>query len=988
MMSSPAIFKTLIVCYLLIPITLAGQTKADSLSKIIANHPDDTAKISHYLSLHDELKSENPSSALEPLEKALYLSEILGFNKGKAQSLLAIGNLQYTKGNYDSALNVYIKTQHLAQKHQFRSLAVEALCGQGNVLNDLRRLNESDSIINVALDIALKDPIDSAMASLCFHSIGNNSFINNQFDRALAYYQKAILYNTNNDRRAASTYLNIGSIHYSFEEFEKAEAYYLKGLEKSQGAKVKDMTALLHGRLAMLYRRLMDFNEARRYNLLALSHFELINDKGNMSHIHSNLALIHKDLKDYDQALDEYNKCLSLLKDINLTLGICYTLNNMGEIYFEKKEFKKAIEFFTEAKEASNHAGVLIISSEASGFLSKIYEQLGDYKKAYTYQVEYKALTDSLSSQTNKSRMAELEEKYQNEQKQQEIELLSAENQIASLELQKQANLRNYLILGAFLLVLLIGLIYSRYQVKARANAKLKELDHLKTNFFTNISHEFRTPLTLILSPVQKLLQMKNDGETQQQLSIIHRNASHLVELTNQLLDLSKLEAGKLSLEISKGDLRDLLTTTAASFESLADAQQIQFEVEIDQAPTVAYYDRDKIHKILNNLLSNAFKFTPQQGSITLKTQVNNGIIHISITDSGPGINASDQELIFQRFQQSSTTDPNAAGTGVGLTLSKELAVLHKGDLELESSNAEGTKFTLHFPINKNHYPASTLVESLPEVQNDQQQVNAQDEIASEQLSGHEQIILIVEDNADLRNHMTSLLKDLFTVKQATNGKEGITMAEEIVPDVIISDLMMPELDGIELCNALKENEKTSHVPIILLTAKADRETKLSGLKVGADDFLTKPFDNEELLVRVDNLISQRKKLQEKFAQKLTLSPSNIESESPSEQFIRKALEIVDQHLSNSAFTVEQFQEEMAMSRMQLHRKLKALIGFSASEFIRDIRLQRAADLLGQNGISVSEVAYSCGFNSTSYFTQCFKEKYGKSPSQYLKKAS
>jgi DNA-binding response OmpR family regulator len=246
--------------------------------------------------------------------------------------------------------------------------------------------------------------------------------------------------------------------------------------------------------------------------------------------------------------------------------------------------------------------------------------------------------------------------------------------------------------------------------------------------------------------------------------------------------------------------------------------------------------------------------------------------------------------------------------------------------------------------------------------------------------------ILVVEDNKDLSAHISNLLKPKYHVRHAYNGKAGVESAIKHIPDLIITDLMMPKMDGISLNKAIKNNEKTSHIPVVFLTAKADRNTKLESLKTGADDFLVKPFDNEELLVRIENIITQRQKLQQKFAQTLTLSPSKIEIQSKEEAFIKKALEVVDYNLSNSEFSVESFQKEMGMSRMQLHRKLKALTNFSASEFIRDIRLQRAADLLTNKDLNINEIAYSCGFNSPSYFTQCFSQKFGASPSKHSSK--
>ncbi|MEM8847609.1 MAG: ATP-binding protein [Bacteroidota bacterium] len=474
----------------------------------------------------------------------------------------------------------------------------------------------------------------------------------------------------------------------------------------------------------------------------------------------------------------------------------------------------------------------------------------------------------------------------------------------------------------------------------------------------------------------------KNDKETANALSVIRRNAKVLTNLTNQLLDLSKLEAGKLSLHVAEGDFKSFLKVVCASFDSLAAAHNVEFARDLDDTPELAYFDEDKVQKILNNLLSNAFKFTSQEGKVTIRAFKDQRQVSITIQDTGAGISTKDQELIFKRFHQNKTNTANTGGTGVGLTLSKELALLHHGDISVKSEEGIGSTFTFHFPIKKSAYQPHEIQEvHAQSIEPITKPTTIELDEDKEGIASTDKIVLIVEDNPDLSNHMRSLLKDEFTVKQSANGKLGVLDALEIVPDIIVSDLMMPEVDGVELSNTLKANEKTSHIPIILLTAKADRETKLDGLKAGVDDFLTKPFDNEELKVRIQNLIGQHEKLKAKYEQTLRLSPSKIKVQSPEETFIKKALEIVDENLSNSEFTVEGFQKEIGMSRMQLHRKLKALTNFSASEFIRDIRLQRAADLLSNKGLNINEVAYSCGFNSHSYFTQCYKQKFGVSPS-------
>ena len=979
------------VLLLATPFAVSGQTVVDSLKQVLQKLPEDTLRVKSNLVLYEELRYEQPDEAIVYLLKARELSDKLTYETGILKSNLLLGDHLEMNSSYDSALAVFRWVEHLAMAAKSRTFTLEALSGQSKTLRSMSEWEQAIKIIERCIALAQETPIDSAAIADNYNHLGNIYSDQNQFEKAIDFYLKCVPYLQQQQQRKAIVTMNIGLIHYRLENDEKAAEYFFKSLEIAKKIDAKLVMAHGYQKIGMVKRVMGELEEAKRYYLQAIEMFKLIYDRSMLAYVRSNLAAIYSDEKDFDASIKEFLLSLSIQEEISDKVGQCYTLNSLGLAFTDQGNLPKAIDYFLKAKAAAIEVGVLLVNKDACENLSNIYAELGDFEKAYNYHTEFKLLNDSTFNEAKTSRIAELEEKYQNEQKQQEINLLSAENQIATLELQKQQDLRNYLIIAAFLLVLLIGVVYSRYQVKARANAKLRELDHLKTNFFTNISHELRTPLTLIISPIQRLLQQNKDRDSQKSLQMIHYNASKLTELINQLLDLSKLEAGKLSLQVSSGNLQGMLKIAAASFESLAEIQKIELRLAVEQAPRQAFFDEGKLQQILNNLLSNAFKFTPEGGYISLTASLKEDTIHLSVKDSGPGIPREDQELVFQRFQQSSNNDPSLTGTGVGLTLARELALLHQGDIQLHSEPGDGATFTVHFPITEQAYAAHQVAEgTTPSEQITSLEVTEtvsapEDEKA---LVGNERVVLIVEDNPDLREHMAALLKDDFVTQQASNGAEGIEVARKIIPDIIISDLMMPEVDGIQLSNVLKADEKTSHVPIILLTAKADRETKLEGLQTGADDFLTKPFDNQELLTRVNNLISQRKKLQQKYARKVLLSPSEVDLKSPDEVFIQRALQVVDNHLSNSDFTVEAFQQEMGMSRMQLHRKLKGLTNFSASEFIRDLRLQRASDLLGINGMNVTEVAYGCGFNSTSYFTQCFKEKFGETPSNYHKKTA
>ncbi len=968
--------------------SISAQSSVDSLKSLLETQSQDTNAVNLYLELYEAIKFEDRDQAAIYLDKSLELSSQLNFQNGTLNGLLAKGEYFETGSLYDSALLAYRTAQKVALDIEDNEGIKETLIGLGSVFTVIQKLKEADSVAFLCIEMAENHPLDSARLIQCYTILSNTAFFRSQYEKSIEFDLKSLSYNQKDFSKRAKSFLNIGSTHDLLGNHKKANDYYLKALEMSALANNHRMTALAHLELGTLKTNLKEFEEARKLYGLAMDHFEQVNDQAMIAFVNYSLGKILSELNEFDRAIERFKIALRLADEIDLVRSKGDYLYHLGLAYYKKKDYLKAEQYFLSSKSVFDELENTTMNARVLLRLSELYDATKDYQQAYRYLKEVKTLDDSTFAANQEVKISEIEEQYQNEQKQQEIELLSAENKIASLELNEQENLRNYLILVAFLLILLIGVVYNRYQLKVRANARLKELDALKTSFFTNISHEFRTPLTLILSPLQKLLKEEESHETKEALTIIHRNATVLTELTNQLLDLSKLEAGKLTLKVMQGDFKEFIKVLCASFGSLAVAQKVEFVTEIEDAPEEAYFDEDKVQKVLNNLLSNAFKFTSTKGRVTLKVECQDEQLSISIGDTGKGISERDKTLIFKRFYQNSNHQPNATGTGVGLTLSKELALLHNGDIEVDSEPGSGTVFTLHFPINRTAYRSDQIVDDVSETSLSIEHLKPIPYYQEEAEATTDKIILIVEDNPDLRSHMKSLLKEEYKVMESINGKVGIEDAIRSIPDIIISDLMMPEADGIELCNALKSNEKTSHIPIILLTAKADRDTKLGGLKTGADDFLTKPFDNDELMIRVQNLIVQREKLQAKYGQTLRLEPSKITVQSQEEVFIKKALEVVDQHLSNSEFTVEAFQKEMGMSRMQLHRKLRALTNFSASEFIRDIRLQRSVDLLNANGINVAEVAYSCGFNTVSYFTQCFTEKYGINPSKYIEKVS
>ncbi len=531
---------------------------------------------------------------------------------------------------------------------------------------------------------------------------------------------------------------------------------------------------------------------------------------------------------------------------------------------------------------------------------------------------------------------------------------------------------------------------------------QLQELDKIKASFFANISHEFRTPLTVITGLANKHI-LNNESESSTQDSkTIKRNAQRLLQLINQLLDLSKLENSQVKLHILKTDIIYFTKKIILLYESLAKEKNIKVffnnGILSKSLPTEKidlYFDKEKMQKIITNLISNALKFTPKDGEIKLSVYKNKGPqVIIEVSNTGSQISKSKLPYIFDRFYQVENSNSSEnEGTGIGLALVKELVELHQGTVKVKSNSTE-TTFILKFPYNKKlllknskSIKENSVIEIFQEneiVSSEQKPLlnnNFNSEIDTKNATKLD--LLIVEDNPDLRSYITGLLDVEYNIAQAINGFDGLEMAKNTIPDLIISDVMMPKMDGYELCEKLKTNEATDHIPIVLLTAKATHENKLEGLQTGADAYLTKPFDEKELKIRIKNLIKNRERLQKKCQNESFLTSKDIKATSVQQKFLQKIKEVVEKNIDNDQFSIEDLGEAIFMSRSQVHRKLKAVTDQSATQFIRNYRLHRAAELIKINSGNITEIAYQVGFSSQTYFSKCFQELFGTSPSEY-----
>jgi signal transduction histidine kinase/DNA-binding response OmpR family regulator len=577
-----------------------------------------------------------------------------------------------------------------------------------------------------------------------------------------------------------------------------------------------------------------------------------------------------------------------------------------------------------------------------------------------------------------------------------------------------------YWALGAGLLVLARRTIVQRERLKSNLKLakleqekehfeleKAKEVDRVKTSFFTNISHEFRTPLTLIKGPVDTMLERyKDDPEAVNRLKLVKRNSDVLLKLINQLLDLAKLESGTLKVEKTDGQVYSFIKGVAGSFESMARQKGIELNVHVPGEPCAARFDKDKVETILINLINNAIKFTPSGGEVkvsasvewevtTAEAQRRRVALVLTVSDTGIGIPPEHQAKVFERFHQVSEAHEEV-GTGIGLALVKELVTLMGGEISVWSEQGKGSTFTVTLPLEaaSSDKPQAASEDELRAASREPLAVGANRRSADESVSGNGSAsslqleassltendsrpqVLVVEDNADLRTFIIDSLGTEFKFYEAENGKQGLEIATTEIPDMIISDVMMPEMDGMEMTRRIKEDIKTSHIPLILLTAKSGEDSKLEGLSKGADDYLTKPFNKQELLLKVRNGTARMLKIREKMKAEVLSSAPMMEVLSADEQFLNKVKETILERMSDEQLSVESLADDIGMSRVQLYRKVSALTGMAVNELIRKLRLQRAAQLLSQNWGPVSQVAYEVGFSNLSYFSKVFKEDF------------
>lgn len=514
-----------------------------------------------------------------------------------------------------------------------------------------------------------------------------------------------------------------------------------------------------------------------------------------------------------------------------------------------------------------------------------------------------------------------------------------------------------------------------------------EELDQMKFRFFTNISHELRTPLTLIITPLDMMMRRMVDETMKKQMNTIYKNAQNLLSLVNQLLDFRKLEMKGEKLNLMNGDMEEFIVTTCNNFMPMAVEKHLNFVNQTLHRSLYLFFDRDKVHKIVNNLLSNAFKFTPEGGTINLllsTEEIEQRIyVKIEVSDTGIGISESDLPYIFDRFYQVGNQSDEKLGSGIGLHLVREYVTIHEGKVKVESQVDCGSTFRVWLPMDLKPEVEETLEEITGKMSENKV---VEETVSTTEGDENHKKLLLVEDNKEFRTFLKEQLEDFYQIIEAGDGEEGERCAIEENPDLIISDIMMPKVDGIELCRRIKTNVQTSHIPVILLTARTADDIKINSYEVGADSYMSKPFNFDMLMVRIEKLIEQQEKRKQEFRKNIEVNPSAITITSVDEQLIHKSLEYLEKNMDNPEYGVEELSRDLGMARMSLYRKLQSITGDTPTDFIRSIRLKRAAQLLKGSQLPIVEVASRVGFSSPSYFSKCFKEMFGILPKQFAEK--
>ncbi|MGZ3900397.1 MAG: response regulator [Bacteroidia bacterium] len=852
----------------------------------------------------------------------------------------------FTSKNYDSTIIYADKLLEEAKKAGSTEYVIRALIDKAAALNQLNKTKEAIDIYFEALKLCTRAE-DNKLKAHIYSDLGAMNFTQGNYAVSKNNYKAEIQIRKTlkDEKRLANNLINLSALHRRLKEFDSSAIVLNEVKEILKTRKDEELSAFY-------------------YNALG-AHYFIINrtDTTKISYI--------------DSAKNNYQRSLDIWLKLKNEPEALRPLFNLGYMHQIKKEYKKALQNYLKAKDIVENAKMEHEKITVYGNLAELYADMGDYKKTVEYFRAYIELKDNLQKREIKDYAIKLDKQFSTQKeimdyaikldKQFQAEKNKEIIQKQQLEINKQDKKLYFVLLIGLLIVTTLILILIYFNFKKRVN---KQIEEAKKKFFSNVVHEIRTPLSMISAPLKVLRSKNNSEEDNYNIDLAERNIQRLNDLINQMLDISKIESTRYTLSETFGDLEIFFNTLLKTYSKLAAEKGIVIFHKFHLQHRVTFFDKDALEKITGNLLSNAIKYTGNNKPIgievyTEETEAGLNLV-ISVWDTGIGISEKEQKQVFSRFYRGTEAATTTKGVGIGLSLVKDLVELHSGDITLKSEPGKGSVFTVNLTL---------------KTKDDKQDINV-----SEVANQNESQILLVEDDSDILEFNARLLeKNNFKVVRAANGKEAMALLEKTLPDLIITDLMMPEMDGLGFLRSIKNNAELDHIPVIILSAKAGSGSKMEALKLGAQAYLAKPFLPDELLSIVVNQLEILNKRKTEFKQQIEQPEKKAEEKFVgTEPYTQKLFALIFKNIDNPELTVEGLADQMATNRSHFQRKIKAITGFSPSELIKAIRLEKARELLLQKSGNITEVAYQTGFSSQSYFTRCFTQHFGISPSQML----
>jgi signal transduction histidine kinase/CheY-like chemotaxis protein len=982
----------------------------DSLKLELEQATEAAQKVALYIDIADRIRTSQSIEKMEGyLQQAAKIAEETKDKKLITDVLMEKGKLFSAKGQHEEGENIFKQSLENYKAINFEMGQLMALNALGIATKRQGKYVEAVSYLEQATQL-FNDTSPSARKASVYANLGNSYFRINQFELAYEASFKALKYfeEAGNNRGIGLTYGNIGSLYKDQGNQDKALEYYQQSVVILE--KEKSLKGLLnaYGNMASVY------SNKENYKTSIDFHEKQLNIAEQLGSIELIFAVKESIAKKYLH-INNINRAEELLNEIERDTGqvsndylIRYYLTK-ASIFEEKNQLQQAIFFTEKAHQIGKQTGDFLSLKGILYRLHYLNDLTGNHKKAYTFLSEYHVVIDSLKSQSNIQELTTQRMQFDFDKKQEtyELEKKAFQHQLRIQQLIRWGSLGFTLLFG--IIAFLIYRYYKRQNellekdlennktIEAQS-AKLKILYDYKNKLFANIAHELRTPLTLISNPIKSVLKRNEiQGQDAEQLHIADRNIRSLSSTIYQILDLAKRENVELSTQPVEFDVNELIQFITNDFLSMAQFKSIQFSKPMIGLITLVITDGEKLMIVIRNLLSNAFKFTQKNGQVSINVIDLGEEVTVNIQDTGKGMTKDDLAKIFDRHYQVNPKNlPKEGGMGIGLSICKEYMTLIKGSIIAESEFGKGSSFTIRFPkkiVEKTaiNTDASASFNALI-VQNSVLDLDVNQEelvLIGNDITNEITRILVVEDNIDMSNYLKHILNEEYEIDFAQDGKEALELLKTNRPDLIIADYMMPNMNGMELIEQLKNKPQYASIPVIMLTAQQAIDLKLDALRIGVDDYLTKPFDNQELLARIRNILMNQRII--KTERQLEVEVNEVKKNTPPTMNMEdlawlKELETKSkQHISNPNFTIMGLAEEMAISYSNIFRKIKKMTGLTANQYLREIRFQEALKLLEAKKYgSVKAVAYSVGYKNTKYFSKNFKKRFGKNPSEYL----